>query len=301
MNPSNTLYPHLLPKPSFDTHLPEGPGLIPHHDLKRLTHTQLVQRCADMQTWQTKLLANINAIQGQNNYWTSIYSNVEIGLTKKLAELEALKRENQELRVQQRLDDLLTDKNSSAAAAKPLIDPNNLPPEVALRIQRLEDQVRARDLVIELLFARLSPSELMGSDKRQQEKTHEEIQKKLDVHLQRLESEFRLSGSQGKEMVGGNLRDDLPNNGKRSREIQMGETESLPSESGAKRSKTTGSNPYPSPESENNFGQRVPEPNARVGVIDEPAMMEKELEAAFKEFNEDMVNDELEDLFADDV
>jgi hypothetical protein len=303
MNTSNTTYPLLLPKPTFnDTPLPGGPGLPPLNDLKRLTHAQLLQRCADMQTWQTKLLSTINSIQGQNNYWTSIYSNVELGLTKKLAELEALKRENQELRVQRKLDDLLTSKNSSATAAKPLIDPNNLPPEVALRIRQLEDQVRARDLVIELLFARLSPSELTGSDKRQQEKIHEEIQKKLDVHLQRLESELGLSGAPGKEAVAEN---GSSKNGKRSREIQTDETESLVSESGVKRTKTIGSNPYPSPVSEHNSGPTVLAPNARVaetdGVIDEQSMIEKALEDAFNEFNKDLVNDELEDLFADDV
>jgi hypothetical protein len=256
-----------------------------------------------MQTWQKKLLAAINSIQGQNNYWTSIYSNVELGLNKKLAELEALKRENQELRVQQKLDDLLTGKTSSGPAPKPLIDPNNLPPEVALRIQRLEDQVRARDLVIELLFARLSPSDLTGSDKRQQEKSHEEMQKKMDMHLQRLELELGLSGTAGKEAITGNSGDDSPNNGKRSRDIQTGETENLLSESGAKRPKTTGSNPYPSPESENNSGQRTVD--ARVaetdGVIDEQYVMEKALEDAFTNLDEDLAHEELENLFADDV
>jgi len=256
-----------------------------------------------MQDWQTKLLATINSIQGQNNYWTSIYRNVELGLTKKLAELEALKRENQELRVQHQLDSLLTSKKSSSATAvKSLIDPNNLPPEVALRIQRLEDQVRARDLVIELLFTRLCPSELTGRDKRQQEKAHEEMQKKLDVRLQRLESELGLPGPRGKG-VEGNSGNDSTKNGKRSREIQTDETEHLVSGTGVKRLKAAGPNPYPSPESENNSLQGSPGSNGRVGErvggVDEESTLEQSLADAFREFNEDLGNGDLEDLFAD--
>lgn len=101
MDTTTTSFPFLRPKPNFDDlPLPDGPNQLPLADLKRLAHAQLVQRCLEAHTWQNKLLSTINSLQSQNNYWTNLYGYVEQGLTKKFAEMEALRQENKELQVQ---------------------------------------------------------------------------------------------------------------------------------------------------------------------------------------------------------
>jgi len=294
----------LRPKPKFDdVVIPEGPNQLPVKDLKRLSHGQLVQRCVDMHIWQNKLLSTINSLQSQNKYWTNLYGFVELGLTKKLSEMEALRLENKQLRVQLDLEHVLTVKENhrpSVSADKDSIDPNHLPPQTALRIQQLEDQVRARDLVIELLFARVTSSDLTERDKRQEEKSDEKMQKKLEFYRRRLESEFGLSEKGAPEEQGEAERErNTENTGKRSRETD--ELQDSASEGVLKRPKTVGNNARLEGEIDSGPGvlKGNGELNVTSGQVDDAVLVEQAIQEAFDELGQDFVDDELEDLFTE--
>jgi len=293
--------PRLRPKPKFDdVVIPEGPNQLPVKDLKRLSHGQLVQRCLDMHTWQNKLLSTINSLQSQNKYWTNLYGFVELGLTKMLTEKEALRRENKQCRVHDDLERQLTVKDnqrSSVSVERDSIDPSDLPPEIALRIQRLEDQVRARDLVIELLFAHNLSSDLTERNKQQQEKLEEQILMKLGLCRRRLQSELRLSEKAPCEEEREEER--AQNTGKRSREADELPDSTL--EAALKRLKTVGNNNHL--ETEIDFGSGGLEGNAGLnttrGGVDDAELVEQAIQEAFDELGQCLTDDELEDLFTE--
>jgi hypothetical protein len=258
-----------------------------------------------MQTWLNKLISTINSLQSQNNYWTTLYGYVEQGLANQLAEMETLRLENKQLRVRvlYNPEQLLTVKENrlSSSSVKTFVaDVGNLPPQIALQIQRLGDQVRGRDLVIELLFARLSSSNTERADP-QQETSEEQMQKTLALHRRRLESEFGLlvEAEGAEKQRDGEQLQNARRIGKRSRE--PGGYQSSRVETALKRPKINGNENFHEAKFDSLSGISAGVNSGAAGKSqdDDEAVVEQALEEAFDELDQDIVNDELEDLFTD--
>jgi hypothetical protein len=68
-------------------------------DGDRIPYDELLSKYVDLQSSNTSLQSNVERLELQNNYWTKLYTYVEQGLTLKIAELNTLREENQQLKV----------------------------------------------------------------------------------------------------------------------------------------------------------------------------------------------------------
>jgi hypothetical protein len=66
---------------------------------ERLCYDQLLQEYTSLQSANKTLELNLATQRAQNDQWVKVYSYVEQGLTLKLAELNTLRAENQQLKV----------------------------------------------------------------------------------------------------------------------------------------------------------------------------------------------------------
>jgi len=98
--PPNDDFRHFVP---FDLALPPLPTptrtSLPQND--NISFDELSQKHAALQSSYSELLSNFFKMKSKNDYFTKVLHYVEKGLAMKVAEIGALKRENQQLKVRQ--------------------------------------------------------------------------------------------------------------------------------------------------------------------------------------------------------
>lgn len=85
---SNSQPPSQTPTPSTNP-----------QDKERIPYDDLLSKYAALESANTALQSTIVTVQSQNKYWTTLYTQVEKGLTIKMTEMNALRQENQQLKV----------------------------------------------------------------------------------------------------------------------------------------------------------------------------------------------------------
>ena len=68
-------------------------------DGDQIPYDELLSKYTALQSSNASLQSNVVTLQGQNDYWTKLYTYVEQGLSLKIAELNTLRAENQQLKV----------------------------------------------------------------------------------------------------------------------------------------------------------------------------------------------------------
>jgi len=68
-------------------------------DGDQIPYDELLSKYIALQSSNKSLQSNVVTLQGQNDYWTKLYTYVEQGLALKIDELNTLRAENQQLKV----------------------------------------------------------------------------------------------------------------------------------------------------------------------------------------------------------
>ena len=73
----------------------------------RLSYDELLSKYTALHSSNKSLQSNVATLQGQNDYWTKLYTYVERGLALKTTEFNTLRAENQQLKVTDHAEHLL--------------------------------------------------------------------------------------------------------------------------------------------------------------------------------------------------
>jgi hypothetical protein len=68
-------------------------------DGDQIPYDELLSKYTALESSNASLQSSVVTLQGQNDYWTKLYTYIEQGLSLKIAELNTLRVENQQLKV----------------------------------------------------------------------------------------------------------------------------------------------------------------------------------------------------------